>query len=132
MKIKRLYILVFSVLFCCVGNSFAGNKGDYLNESNTYRLQLNNDNTYRLIYVEGENKYGKVYDKIGYWTEEKGVITLYFTGYDMNGVANLEVDYTGCARIEKNPIAEYKYKKKGAKLKPLNLSKKGEVFVQAG
>ncbi|MBL4652494.1 MAG: hypothetical protein JKY53_06455 [Flavobacteriales bacterium] len=130
MKFKLIYIPLFVVVFCDTGVSFAGDRGDYINESSTYRLQLNDDNTYRLIHVEGENQYGKVYDKIGYWKEERGIITLYFTGYDMEGITKLEVDYTGCARIEKKPIAEYKYKKKGAKLKPLNPDKKEEIFVK--
>jgi len=109
---------------------WAGQWGEYLNESQTYRLQLSDDNTYRLIFIQGKNKYGKVYDRIGYWKEYKGVLTLYFTGYDMGEVENLEVDYQGCARIEKKPIAEYKYKRKGPKLKPLNSQKKAEIFVK--
>ncbi|MBL4623706.1 MAG: hypothetical protein JKY42_00965 [Flavobacteriales bacterium] len=126
MKFKILYVFVFMLLISSMG--VAGDKGDYMNESKTLRLQLNEDNTYRLIFVEGKNKYGKVYDKIGYWKEERGVITLYFIGYDMKGVHKLDVDYRGCSKIEKKPIAEYKYKKKGAKLKSLTPGKKGEDF----
>jgi hypothetical protein len=129
----QMYLQQFHIFFFCLlisVSGFAGDKDDYLNETETLRLQLNEDNTYRLILIDGKNKHGKVYDKIGYWKEEKGVITLYFTGYDMGSAQKLEIDYKGCDRIEKKPIAEYKYRKKGAKLKSLNPQKKDEIFIK--
>ena len=127
---RCIHFFLVTILLSITTSLWAGQWGEYLNETQTYRLQLSDDNTYRLIFIQGKNKYGKVYDRIGYWKEYKGVLTLYFTGYDMGEVENLEVDYQGCARIEKKPIAEYKYKRKGPKLKPLNSQKKAEIFVK--
>ena len=127
---RYIHFFLVTLLFSLCTSLWADKWDEYLNESQTYRLQLSEDKTYRLIFIQGKNKYGEVYDRIGYWKEYRGVLTLYFTGYDMGVVEKLKVDYQGCARIEKKPIAEYSYKRKGPKLKPINSLKTAEIFVK--
>lgn len=101
--------------------------GTFINESESKKLELNQDKSYFLIDLMDIEQYPRV----GHWESNKGILTLYFTGYEIGKSPTLDIDYKGCARIKKQPIASYTYKVKGNKL--IQLSKSGaklEVFNQ--